>query len=160
MWFFKGSFQGFLVYLRGQRALQERHCKPFWSTLARQVEMGKLCSRAGGSITFEVGGGPGRPPLHHFGNTFLKHAFWRPLLADFLGFGLPLGCLRGSFGSTFGWLLASFFWIDFYSIFGQIDNFCSIFLGVEQDTYVLRATAPGGKGSVKPTTRYTEFHDV
>ncbi len=63
--------------------------------------MWKLCSQAGGSITFGVGGGPGRPPLHHLGNTFLKHAFWSPLLEDFLGFGFPLGSLRGFLGSTF-----------------------------------------------------------
>ena len=47
-------------------------------------------------------GGPGRHPLHHLGNTFLKHAFWNPLLTDFLGFGLPWASLWESFSKLFG----------------------------------------------------------
>ena len=57
-YFFKGSFQGLLAYLGGQRAWQERHRKPFWSTLARQVEMWKPCSRVGGSVILKETGHP------------------------------------------------------------------------------------------------------
>jgi hypothetical protein len=60
----------------------------------------------GRSITFEVGGGPGRHPLHHLGNTFLKHAFWSPLFqisSDLSFHWCPLGggSLRLFSGSIF-----------------------------------------------------------
>ena len=82
----------------GSKSKPMRHTLDhFWGTSGNVKTM--LLFRR--SITFEVGGGPGRSPLHHLGNTFLKHAFWSSLLKDFLGFGLPLGSLRRSFGSTF-----------------------------------------------------------
>ena len=37
--FFKGSFEALLAHCGGQRASQEGHWEPFWSTLERQVEM-------------------------------------------------------------------------------------------------------------------------
>ena len=60
--------------------------------------------------------------MHHLGNTFLKRAFWSPLFADFLGFGLPLGSLRGPSGALLG---------DFWRLFSEV-NFLSLlglFLG-------------------------------
>ena len=102
--FFWGSFEGLVADLGRQKASKEGHWKQFWSTLERQVEMWKLCSRADGSMVFEVRGGRKKLRLHNFLHFVFSMRFGRHFLRNLADLGShwgplgdPLGALLGDF---------------------------------------------------------------
>ena len=118
---FKGFFQWLLVYLGGKRALQERHWDPFWSTLARQQEMWKVCSRVSGSIILKETGGPKQAQMHHCGHMFFRMRLGMHFLQKLMTLGLhwgpfgkPWGSFFCNFCNVFSVLILGWFWTCFW----------------------------------------------
>ena len=134
--FFKGSFQWLLAYLGGQRAWQERHWEPFWSTLRRQVEMWKLCSRVGGSVILKETGGPEQAQMHHCGHSFFRMRLGRHFLQKLMTLGLHWG----PFGRPWG----AFFC-----------NFCNVFSGSDFRLILdMLLVGAGGRGGAAERCRF------
>ena len=102
--FFKGSWEGLLAHLGGQKALEEDQLEQFCNTLVRPLEMWKWCSRAGGSIIFEKTEGPEQSQMHHCEHLFFRMRLGEHFLQKRADLGLHwalFGSLRRHFSTTF-----------------------------------------------------------